>query len=44
MPENLKENELTQLFANHLENTITKNPADWMWSHKRWKNILYSFE
>ncbi len=40
----LKENELTQLYAEHLEESIRKQPEDWMWSHKRWKRILYSFD
>jgi len=40
----LKENELTQLYVNHLEASIRKQPEDWMWSHKRWKEILYDFE
>ncbi len=40
----LNETELTQLYANHLEDSIRRQPEDWMWSHKRWKHILYSFE
>lgn len=31
------EEEITALYAKHLEETILKNPADWLWSHKRWK-------
>lgn len=30
--------ELTQLFMNHLEAQIRKQPAHWLWSHKRWKH------
>lgn len=47
LAENAKElptNELTQRYAKHLENSIRKQPEDWMWSHKRWKKELYSFE
>ncbi|MDF1547763.1 MAG: lysophospholipid acyltransferase family protein [Bacteroidales bacterium] len=40
----LPENELTQRYAAHLEATVRRQPEDWMWSHKRWKNELYDFE
>lgn len=40
----LPENELTQRYAAHLEASIRRQPEDWMWSHKRWKNELYDFE
>ena len=40
----LKDSELTQKYASHLEESIRKQPEDWMWSHKRWKKVLYSFE
>lgn len=40
----LENTELTQLYAKHLEEAIRKQPEDWMWSHKRWKKILYSFD
>lgn len=33
----LPEEEITRLYASHLEAAILKNPADWLWSHKRWK-------
>ena len=33
----LPEEEITALYAKHLEETILKRPADWLWSHKRWK-------
>jgi KDO2-lipid IV(A) lauroyltransferase len=32
------ENELTEKFVRMLENQITENPADWLWSHRRWKH------
>jgi len=47
LTENAKElpaNELTQLYARHLEDSIRKQPEDWMWSHKRWKKKLYAFD
>ncbi len=40
----LKDTELTQMYASHLEETIRKSPAEWAWSHKRWKKILYAFD
>jgi KDO2-lipid IV(A) lauroyltransferase len=37
-----KENprDLCSAFAAGLEQDIRKNPADWLWSHKRWKHEL----
>ncbi len=29
---------LTKSFARFLEINITKNPSNWLWSHKRWKH------
>ncbi len=37
----LEENELTQMYATLLEKSITKQPENWIWSHKRWKYELY---
>jgi KDO2-lipid IV(A) lauroyltransferase len=37
-PKELKPGEITQLYASKLEEEIKKNPADWVWSHKRWKH------
>ena len=36
-PQKLKDGELTQIFANKLEEVIRKKPENWLWSHKRWK-------
>jgi KDO2-lipid IV(A) lauroyltransferase len=33
----LREGELTQRFAKRLEASIRRSPADWLWSHRRWK-------
>jgi len=41
-PKDLQENELTQMYATMLENSIIKQPENWVWSHKRWKHELYS--
>lgn len=37
-PELMTEYEITQKFATMLEAKIRKNPAYWLWSHKRWKH------
>lgn len=31
------ENSITHAFSNRLEQTITREPAYWLWSHRRWK-------
>ena len=31
------EAEFTEMFARYLEQTIRREPAYWLWSHKRWK-------
>ncbi len=33
----LAEGEITQRFAARLEATIRQSPAEWLWSHRRWK-------
>lgn len=40
LPENEKfeEHELVIKFNQYLERTIRKQPENWLWSHKRWKN------
>lgn len=32
------EHEITRTYARMLEDTIRRDPADWLWSHNRWKN------
>ncbi len=34
----LKPNEIVQNFVNFLEESIQKNPDNWLWSHRRWKH------
>jgi len=36
-PAMLPDGEITRLYMNHLEQSIQKQPAFWLWSHKRWK-------
>ena len=36
-PRNLKEGELTVMFARFQEDVIRQQPENWLWSHRRWK-------
>ena len=36
-PTEMKEKEITQAYARHLESAILKQPENWLWSHRRWK-------
>lgn len=36
-PTTCKEGEITEKFVTLLEKTIEKDPAYWLWSHRRWK-------
>lgn len=36
-PKELEKYELTHILFNKLEESIKKDPASWLWSHKRWK-------
>ena len=36
-PAELPEGELTERYTRALEATVRRNPAIWLWSHKRWK-------
>jgi Kdo2-lipid IVA lauroyltransferase/acyltransferase len=38
-PASLPDGEITRLYAQHLEKTITREPAYWLWSHRRWKHV-----
>ncbi|MFK7793954.1 MAG: lysophospholipid acyltransferase family protein [Gammaproteobacteria bacterium] len=37
-PKNLDPCQLTERYANCVEELILKNPASWLWTHKRWKH------
>lgn len=37
-PKELPEFELTERYIRLMEKTILRNPAFWLWSHKRWKH------
>ncbi len=36
--EKLERKELTQKYANKIEEILRKKPENWLWSHKRWKH------
>ncbi len=36
-PSELEDGKITSRFANKLESVIYKEPANWLWSHRRWK-------
>ena len=36
-PSELKDGEITSRFAKKLESVINNQPANWLWSHNRWK-------
>lgn len=35
---NLKLGQITSIFSEYLESAITKNPENYLWSHRRWKH------
>jgi KDO2-lipid IV(A) lauroyltransferase len=35
----LAEGNITKIYMEHLEKIIRAKPEDWLWSHKRWKNL-----
>lgn len=37
-PEEMKEGEVTRIFFNKLESEIRKEPAHYLWTHRRWKH------
>lgn len=38
-PKEYAKDELTNIYASMLEGSIRKDPALWLWSHRRWKRI-----
>ncbi len=36
-PKECAEFEITEMYAREMEKTILRNPAYWLWTHKRWK-------
>ena len=38
-PQQVPAGAITRAYAKKLENIIRNNPADWLWSHRRWKKV-----
>ena len=38
-PRETKEGEITEAYVRHLEDSIKRQPENWVWSHRRWKHI-----
>jgi len=36
-PKSTAENEITEQYARLMEKTILRDPANWLWTHRRWK-------
>lgn len=43
-PKETQEGEITEMFARRLEQTLRREPAYWLWSHKRWKCSRAEYE
>lgn len=39
-PQETAQNEITERYARLMENTILRDPAYWLWTHKRWKHKM----
>lgn len=37
-PRNTSEGEITEAYVRHLEQSIKRQPENWVWSHRRWKH------
>ncbi|HEY5570226.1 MAG TPA: acetyltransferase, partial [Bacteroidales bacterium] len=37
-PNEMPDFEITELYARLMEKTIQRDPAYWLWTHKRWKH------
>jgi KDO2-lipid IV(A) lauroyltransferase len=41
-PKDTKEGEITEAYVRHLEDSIKRQPENWVWSHRRWKHVYPS--
>lgn len=37
-PDSLEEGEIIEIFRDEVEKEVRRRPADWLWSHNRWKH------
>ena len=37
-PKYTQEGEITEAYVRHLEDSIKRQPENWVWSHRRWKH------
>ena len=37
-PSQLQDDQLIRQYVQHVENLIKRSPADWLWTHRRWKH------
>lgn len=38
-PRETSDGEITEAYVRHLEESIKRQPANWVWSHRRWKHV-----
>ncbi len=38
-PRDTNEGDITEAYVRHLEDSIKRQPENWVWSHRRWKHI-----
>ncbi len=39
-PKDTKDGEITEAYVRHLEESIKRQPENWVWSHRRWKHVF----
>lgn len=39
-PRETRDGEITEAYVRHLEESIKRQPANWVWSHRRWKHVF----
>jgi KDO2-lipid IV(A) lauroyltransferase len=39
-PKETKDGEITEAYVRFLEDSIKRQPENWVWSHRRWKHVF----